>query len=228
MKRIFVAFILLLISTTAFSQQRVQLNNQFTGLELIGNMDIELIEDTVCQIDIVAYNIDIQIVKWRQKGGMLTISMPSGIMEKGGKVEMKIRVNGLVNMACDGCNVTSLEPLTSENLNIYSMSSQNKLNLNLNVSQLNMDIAGKSDVILQGFANFANFNVTMGAKLNAIKLEVNNCQVISTGASEAIVNVVENLNAKANTKGVIFYKGSPKAQFKAATWGQIKAIPIID
>lgn len=227
MKRLFLILFLSAISHVCFSQQLVKIDNQFTGLELIGAMEVEIISDTICDVEMTAYGFDIQRVKWTQKGGILTITAPIGVFG-GGDLKVKIRAAELTNLVCDGCTISSKTALISNSLNVYSLSSTNNLNLNIDVENLKLNLAGKSVLNLSGSAVWASVNVTMGSKLEAINAEFENCNIIVSGASEATINVVENLDAKVNTSATLYYKGNPKAKFKTATWGRVQPIPTID
>lgn len=227
MKRFLFITIFSLTFLFSFGQQKLQLNNQFTGLELNGALDVELIEDTVCRIDVSLHGVDAQKLTWKQNGDFFSITLPSGILDRGGVVELKIHVKNLKYLVCNGCKVYSTSPLSSESLSIFSQSSNNLVDLDLDAVELRVEAAANSKITIKGSAENAFIKV-IGAKVDALNAVFKNCTVKTSMGGEAIVNVTRSMNANAATKSTIYYKGNPESTLKTTLGGGIIPIPKVD
>lgn len=224
MKRLLLSLLVLAIFLPVFGQQKIELNNSFSAIEVSGRINVEIIPDPVCRIYVTSYGIDIQKLNWSIKDGLMSFTAPSGMFDNG-KIEMKVYVDSLDYLVCNGCEVVMNSTLVGDKITIYSLNANNKLDLNFDVDKLFLKANGDSNIKLKGYANDALIDISVGAKLDASQSEMQTCRIVAIGGSEAVVNVVKHLNAKATTQATIYYMNSPELVVKTNTWGEVVPVP---
>ena len=209
------------------AQQRIEINNQFTQLELNGDMTVELIQSDGCDVQgTTTSGIVLNKIKWKQKKDKLIINVPSGVLDKADSVHLIIKVGNLTHLKTKGATVVSTNTLTSEYLNINATSTQNDLKLNINVKEIVLETSNECVVELQGTAKWATLTTNMGSRIDAKFAKFEECAATATFGSEIITHVTGHLEAKTNYKSTIYYIGDPVLIFKKRTASAIVKVEV--
>ena len=111
--------------------------------------------------------------------------------------------------ASSGSDVKSENTLEGESLEIEA-SSGSDVNVDVVYKDLSLDTSSGSDAKITGKAKNFSAETSSGSDINARDLETEVCHVKASSGSDAIVNVSEELVAKASSGGDIVYYGNPK------------------
>ncbi|MEG1607473.1 MAG: DUF2807 domain-containing protein [Mucinivorans sp.] len=210
----------------SFSQQTIEIREQFSALTLLGPLHVEIAESDTCRAIITLHNTDAKSISWKNKNNNLEISLLRGIMNRECYASVKIYCNPLTfnRITSQGATVSSIDTLRVGLMQIIALSSVNRINLTLNCRELDADVSGDSQLKLKGLSDWAKIRVTMGGSVNCSKMVTKQCTALTTGGSNAIVNVTERLDAKATSNGTIYYFGEPMLSIKKTTLGDVKPI----
>lgn len=227
MKNIIISIGLLLFSTTLlFAQQKIELDTQFSKLNLSGNLKITLVQsDSLCKTYITVYGVDAQRLKWSSKGDQFSISLPAGIIESESYADLEIHCQQLTTIICEGVTIATRDTIFTHNLTIESRTSINALNMNVCTEDLTIRASGNSNIRLGGSAKWATIDATMGAKVDCSTATFMDCTVRAGQASEVSVRAIEHLDANATAKASVFYFGSPVLKIKTSLGGGV--VPVI-
>jgi hypothetical protein len=115
---------------------------------------------------------------------------------------------------------------------ISGFSGGDKLNINLSgaststldvdVDQVDIDLSGASHLRGSGITTMLNAEISGASVLSAFNLEAENAWVRVSGASDAKVNVISTLDAKASGASKIIYRGSPQVTRDASGASSIR------
>ncbi len=225
-KHILVA-ILLPIAAMVSAQQRIEIINQFSKLELNGDMTVELIQADECNVTgIMTSGLITRKVKWKQQNDKLIINVPSGIMDKADSIHLVIKVGTLTHLQTKGATVICKNALTSEYINIDATNAQNKLDLKIDVTEIVLETSNDCHVAVEGKAKWATLITNMGSKIDAKFATFQECTATATFGSEIIANVTSHLKAKTNYKSTVYYLGDPVLNIKKRTASDIVKVEI--
>lgn len=221
--------IALLLPITSFvaAQQHIEIVNQFSKLELNGDMTVELVQADKCNITgVMTSGIVSNKVKWVQKNDKLIINVPSGIIDKLDSIHLVINVGNLTHLKTKGVNLVSRNPLTSEYLYVNATDAQNNLKLQLNVTEVVIETSNNCVTELKGYAKWGTLVTNMGSRIDAKYAIFDDCSATATFGSEIITNVKSHLSGKATYKSTIYYIGNPVLNVKKHTSSDIVKVDL--
>ena len=126
--------------------------------------------------------------------------------------------NGTVSGFIDGSSPT-IEVSGASKLNMTDMkfnssaievSGASRLNATIDTSKCNIEVSGASTLTMSGSADTAQMNVSGASSLRISDFNINNADVIVSGASNASVTVRGTLDAQVNGASRLTYAGNPK------------------
>ncbi len=113
--------------------------------------------------------------------------------------------------ASSGSDVRSENTLTGEELKIEA-SSGSDVEVEVVYKNLSLNTSSGSDAKITGKAKYFDADASSGSDIDARGLESEKCRVSASSGSDAVVNVSEELVARASSGGDVVYYGNPKTK----------------
>lgn len=120
--------------------------------------------------------------------------------------------------AAGACEVKSADVLTTRKLDIDCAGAA-EMDLNINVQTLNIEVNGGAELDLKGTANQADVTLNGAGEIDAADLVTQTMHINCAGASEAEINVQNELWAQATGASKIIYRGTPQLKQKMEIGG---------
>lgn len=127
----------------------------------------------------------------------------------------QIKVSSSASVNCD--------MLKTENL-VLEMASSSKGSLNIDVTNLDLNIASSADLTLSGKADSQTVKVSSSGKLDAFNLISRNCKIEVSSSGSANISVSENLDAEVKSSAKLSYKGNPKVNSDVSSSGILNKV----
>lgn len=229
---------IVLLSSTSFSQKTISDANvekrtvsSFHGIEVGTGIELVLIEGNFEEVGVSADKME-----YRDK---IITKVESGILKihyenKAGAVN-KTKESKHLKAYVSYRSLDKLDANTGAEVKIEGVLKSKKLDLNANTGAL---VNGKVDIdvleisqstgskiTLSGSANMLEIDGSTGSKFSGLEMNTSNCSVkVSTGAI-ITVHADKDLQVKANTGGVVKYKGNATlSDIKKNTGGTVSKI----
>jgi len=181
----------------------------FHGVEISGNVELTLNQDSVQQVTVSSPDDFLSKINTKVEDGILHIYSDEILMNR--TIKVRISADSIRSLVAKGaCKITTESPLTVSDLSIELLGAS-EANMNVKVKGLlNVDVKGASKTELSGTCQ--TFKVTgLGAsEIKAENLIAKNAEVLVSGASNVELYASENLNAEANGASEIDCHGNPK------------------
>lgn len=200
----------------------------FTKIELSGSVNVIFRESDTLSLKVTAYSDEMSRVFTEVKNETLEISnkgkfsSPVSVVVSA-KTLNKVSTSGAVDFKTQNTiqnDTLILDISGSSNVNIVTSSKNIKITQN-----------GASDLILKGRAGSLVAEVSGAAELKAYGLQIENAELLTTGASTAKVNVSNKLKANASGASTIKIKGELKEIFaessSAATIKRVESQDVV-
>ena len=186
----------------------------FNAIKVCGAADVTLYTGAEPQL-IVRSNRLTDVVSEVQDS-VLCISAPMG---RYADLELDITAPTLCSINTSGaCDIESDGILQAETLDIQCNGASDA-DLQIDVQTLNITISGGSDMDIQGTANQATITLSGAGDIDAEHLTTQTMHINCTGASEADINVQQELWAQATGASKITYRGNPSIKQKMEVGG---------
>ncbi|MDZ4205581.1 MAG: head GIN domain-containing protein [Bacteroidales bacterium] len=105
-----------------------------------------------------------------------------------------------------------------------SSSGASKIDMELHCERLYVDLSGAGKIKLDGQANRAAVEISGAGEMNAKKLTCETLKIQVSGAGNAGVNVMKEIDARVSGAGNIRYRGNPKVFSQISAAGSIRQI----
>jgi hypothetical protein len=203
------------IQAVAFSSEKTENRNlkDFNAIKVSSGIDLYLRMGGTEEVKVVADGDIIDKIITEVNGGTLKIYMKQNNNWNWGFTKSRkvyVTVKELVKLdASSGSDVNSENTLSGETLDVKA-SSGSDVNLDVHYKNFSLDTSSGSDARVSGKTKNFEASASSGSDLNARDLQSVICRVSVSSGSDAIVNVSEELYAKASSGGDIRYYGNPQ------------------
>lgn len=195
----------------AASGEKTEWLPSFNGVIVDGLFKIKFIKVPVDQAPKITFNTkgvyDSHFKAEVNKNKILVVSERIGSREKS-ETEVTICYNTLEDIRIMGADATFEGPIDYPQAKCW-FSGGAIVRASLDVKDLQMEITGKSIVILTGKVRYWNLGVSTG-QLDATAVEVMSLKINATNKAEASISAPERLEASMSTKGHIICLGQPE------------------
>lgn len=186
----------------------------FSEIEASGSLEVKVIQGSEFSVKITGKTETLEKINVEKNGNVLQIER--GIQWKlfgsnngNGTVRVSITMPELERMQLSGATEGVFSGFTNDNMALEVFGAS-ELRGSLKTNELSIDLSGASSMKLNGNANSMTVDVSGASELDAFELVSEKAEVDASGASEANINVNNELNAEASGASSISYKGSPK------------------
>lgn len=211
MKRTVITTLLLLVSAAfSYAQQTITSENlnEFTAVNMTGNVTAQLIPADTNRIEIILTDVDINKFKWNIKGTTLNVELNSGSKGKG-HADVKLYYMGpLTSISISGGELSTPEPVIEDILK-FSVSGGAKVTAEFDVLDLDVNVSSNSVVLLSGVTKYLTMRAGEKSKVDARQMDCVAADIDTATGAEVYVTVEERLVGNAKTSSTIFYRGKP-------------------
>lgn len=180
----------------------------FSKIEASGNIEVEIIQDTVESVLVISHPNIAQHVITNVVDSVLHISTEKTFVNR--EIKVIVRANQFSNIHADGMvQISSEGRIRSDNLEI-KLSGFTKADLDVHVSQdLIANLSGSTELELEGLAYSFNAESSDISNIEAYGLLVRNANIKATGTSQVEVNAADSLWVVLTGTSTLTYMGNP-------------------
>ncbi len=215
-------FILLLISSLTYAQTEKKVGD-FNKVTAFDQITVELIASEENKVVLSGINSD--VVEVVNKNGELKLRMPLTNLLKGNQVNAKVYYTDLTAIeANEGSQISSDSSIKAVGFDIIAKEGS-KIDINLEVSNLNVKITSGGIVKTAGTAKNQDVVISAGAIYEAKELTTEQTVISINAGGEATIFATELADAKARAGGDIMIYGNPsQVNKKTFAGGRIKIV----
>lgn len=215
-------FILLLISSLTYAQTEKKVGD-FNKVTAFDQITVELIASEENKVVLSGTNSD--VVEVVNKNGELKLRMPLTNLLKGNQVNAKVYYTDLTAIeANEGSQISSDSSIKAIGFDIIAKEGS-KIDINLEVSNLNVKITSGGIVKTAGTAKNQDVVISAGAIYEAKELTTEQTVISINAGGEAAIFATELVDAKARAGGDIMIYGNPsQVNKKTFAGGRIKIV----
>ena len=215
-------FILLLISSLTYAQTEKKAGD-FNKVTAFDQITVELIASEENKVVLSGTNSD--VVEVVNKNGELKLRMPLTNLLKGNQVNAKVYYTDLTAIeANEGSQISSDSSIKAIGFDII-VKEGSKIDINLEVSNLNVKITSGGIVKTAGTAKNQDVVISAGAIYEAKELITEQTVISINAGGEAAIFATELVDAKARAGGDIMIYGNPsQVNKKTFAGGRIKIV----
>lgn len=215
-------FILLLISSLTYAQTEKKVGD-FNKVTAFDQITVELIASEENKVVLSGINSD--VVEVVNKNGELKLRMPLTNLLKGNQVNAKVYYTDLTAIeANEGSQISSDSSIKAIGFDIIAKEGS-KIDINLEVSNLNVKITSGGIVKTAGTAKNQDVVISAGAIYEAKELTTEQTVISINAGGEATIFATELADAKARAGGDIMIYGNPsQVNKKTFAGGRIKIV----
>ncbi len=198
----------------------------FTGVDVGGNIDLYVKQDSARSIKIEADENLMQYIEVKMEGEKLMIQPKDGYNLSGSK-HIKVYVSSPVFReieASGACDIIGENVLTSTDEIAIDVTGASNAELELKAPKISIDMTGASDVKLKGQTKDLHIEASGASHAKCYELLSENADVDVTGASSAEVFASIKLNADASGASDVRYKGNATVTQSTSGAGSVKKV----
>lgn len=203
------------------AQSSFEITSQFSQIVLRGAFRAELIPSESCSAVVTIYGAEQNKVDWSVKNGKLNVSLRVGLIDRDCYADIKIYYKDLSYIGVEGVTLKNSEALLGTNLKLETLGGVNKIQLGVNLANLDLTASGNSNIVLRGSIQEADIKAYIGAKVDCMQCEIDDIYATVNQGSEMYVRTSGRLDAKVSTAGNLYYMGNPKLRTKSSLGGAV-------
>ncbi|MFZ5939146.1 MAG: head GIN domain-containing protein [Bacteroidota bacterium] len=220
--RLFIITALVLnVSALSGQNRETRETEPFEKLVVTGKIKVELVVSSSNQLSVTVRDGSPDRVITEVVKGELRIRLKP---ELGSDPEIAVKVpcSSLYELeAAAGATITSRDVLKEKEL-IFRILSVGKIELNVEAESIDGTVTQGGDLILYGKTDILTVNANTGGNFLGYELEANDTYVKAGSGAQAKVVARRIIDATANSKGYIGYKGEPVSTYvKTSLGGEI-------
>lgn len=194
----------------------------YNEVRLTGNFEIHLKPGPKSQVVIVTDDNLLDYIQTEVENELLEVTTDKKLQSDHG-IKIFLTYEELNKITSIGASIIKTDgQIVSERFEL-EVPGASLVDLDLDVTDLEVMLAGAGSVKLKGKANNQELSLNGVGHVEAFDLESQWCQVTVSGMGEAEVNVKEILKARVNGVGSISYSGNPeKVDDKVSGLGTIR------
>ncbi|NDP22592.1 MAG: PspC domain-containing protein [Paludibacter sp.] len=181
----------------------------FQKIEISGNIELILNQDSVQQVSVSSPEDFLQKVITKVENGVLKVYTEQIFLNR--TIKVNISSDSIKSIIAKGaCEIDTESQLIAKELSIELLGAS-QADMDLNISgKLDLEVKGASKVTLTGACNTFNVKGYGASEINAGDFIAKNVTIEVSGANHANVYATERFNAKASGASEVNCKGNPK------------------
>ena len=190
-------------------KKEVRTVRDFSEIEVSGMYKVYLTQGKTNSLSIEGDENLMQYVITKNEGDKLVIETKKSLNPTG---DLKVYLSFISLESIDlsgACEVIGENRLKFDQIE-FEGSGASEFTLDMKADKVEFDLSGASEIHLTGKANKVNIDGSGAIKISAFNFIINDCKVDLSGASEADLNVTNNLSIDVSGAATITYKGGAK------------------
>ncbi len=196
----------------------------FTGVDVSGNIDVYVTQDSVASVKIEADENLLEYVQINANGGTLDIRAERGYNLKPSK-SIKVYVSGPLFKrfeASGACDIYSQNRISnSEGIGIH-LSGACDVTMEVNAPKVNADLSGAGTITLKGETKDLSIDGSGSTDMKCFDLMAENARIEISGAGDAQVYASMKLDVHVSGAGSVRYKGNATVSQEVSGAGSVK------
>jgi hypothetical protein len=185
----------------------------FNSIEIHENFHVKLINDSLNKVEIEADKAVMPYIKVEVKNHKLFVEMAeagSEIRDKNNAEIITIHYHNLISVTgSENVSINSGSEIKADTFNL-NLSENANVGLKLNAKKLYCNLNENASSVLSGNANNAKIILSENSNLTAGKLIINDCKIVASENSTAIINAKNTLDKTVSNQAIVSYSGNPK------------------
>ena len=209
MKKISILLLIIAFNAPVFGQNtEIRKLDAFTSLQVSEGIDINLIKGKSPQAKITVKGIDMKEVLTDVSGGELKIHLDG---HSHNNVDVSIDLTYVMLESITASSAADVKSLSIIEASTFKIKASSAADITLNIKVKDLDVKGSSaaDILLSGSVDKQTVDISSAADYKAFELISKFADISASSASDAKINVTEQLVANANSGASIKYKGNP-------------------
>ena len=198
----------------------------FSGIEVGGNLTVQLIPGQEEKIVITMISGDEEEIKSDIENGLLKLKVKYKILGSSktrAKVDVHYRSLSSIETSA-GSSLKSTVPLTKKEMKLEA-SSGSKMVVELKADEVTVDASSGASITVTGSCKSLEVDASSGASIKAEKLSAQSVNAEGSSGASITVWATEKLSGDASSGATIRYKGTPsQKQIHTSAAGSIKEI----
>lgn len=185
----------------------------FTGLTISGGYEVFITQGSKESLKLEGDANILPLIETKVSNGVLHIAAKNNVnirKAKGLKLHITVQDLKTLNLS-GGIKLSTTNPLKGTALKVDASGGMH-LDMDLNLKELDVDLAGGSDITLRGTADKVTLDMSGATNLKATELKAQYLTLDASGAGNAEVFASKELKVDASGIMSVGYKGSPKVQ----------------
>jgi hypothetical protein len=231
-----ILFSMLFISCRYIGGKRVRGNGKittqsraitaFTGVDVSGNIDIYVRQDSVVSVKIETDENLLEYVQITVSGGTLDIQSEKGFNLRPSK-SIKVYVSGpsFKHFEASGaCDIYSENQISSSEPVTINLSGACNVKMELKTPKVGVDLSGAGTVTLKGETKDFSVDGSGSTDVNCFGLMTENTDIEMSGAGDAEVFASVNLKVHVSGAADVKYKGNATVSQEVSGAGSVKKV----
>ncbi len=222
---------MIFVSQSCFHPYRIEGNcnvvtvnrsiGEFTGVDSHGSLDVRLINDSVCFVEIEGESNLIPYVDTDISNGILQIEVQGWRnLDPNYPLIIYVHAPSINHVELSGSGSIVSDSLSASHMDIR-LSGSGDIHLKLQASSVDAKISGSGDINLEGAAALADFRISGSGDIYAYSFPVNECIADISGSGSMYVNVSSLLDVVISGSGNVHYYGNPAVNVHVFGSGQV-------
>lgn len=192
----------------------------FDEIQVSSGIDLYLKQGNTTSVTVKASDKVINDIETRVEGNKLIIKMKTKNYRDWGRdrKEVYIVLNDLKRISASGGSDVASEAFKLRDLSI-STSGGSDMSLEVDADAISITMSGGSDINIKGSTTKLDVRASGGSDLSARNLKVDNCKIVTSGASDASIYVTGDLSMTASGASDINYAGNPNVVSSRSSGG---------
>ncbi len=192
----------------------------YKGVEINGDIDVELVEGTEGEITITAdsnlYEF-LDVIKEREN---LIVRFKKGYnLQPSKTIKIIVPVEEISKLGIAGSgSINASTILKTENLKL-SIAGSGDIKASIEVNEINASIAGSGDIRVSGIARKSNVSIAGSGDYKGEALKVKEGSVKIAGSGDVKIDAEDYLTVEIAGSGDVRYKGNPQTKLRTSGSG---------
>lgn len=203
-----------------------------------GDFDVYIIQDSVSEVIIEAESNLISYIRTSVDGSTLTIDTKDNLKQNH-PIKLYVHTPNVNGVVLSGSGIIDLGNISTSILEVtlsgsgdirgsvaaddisVDINGSGSANMGIICDDLTTYISGSGDLLFNGSATTAHFNVNGSGAIKAYDLALKNCYINISGSGDMFVNVSDLLDIDISGSGSIYYIGQPSINLNITGSGSV-------
>ncbi len=197
-------------------------NLNFHSVEVNGDFDVDIIQDTVYDIYIEADKNIMALISTDVRSGKLIIETNTRrCIRTDIPVYVRVTTPDIFQVEQNGSGYINCDAVYNDILSIKNNGSGSVRFYNIDTRQINLKLTGSGPIEVWGIANAGDYQIAGSGNIKSYHMELNDLDSNISGSGDMYVFVYDYIDAVISGSGNIFYRGDPSFRVDITGTGDV-------